>query len=266
MYHDQMDFIAGSVFDAVTTNQKNAIGKKCVIGNRTFHYGSAIGVVTVGNILAGQVVAASHLLSTASVILAAGTIGLTNGAATVAGTGGAIGDTTITINTIPTTSILEDDFEGGTLTVQLSTGLGYSYTIKGNDAITFSSGVGNIYLKDPLIVALSATSVVTLHRNPYKGMILSPASGTNIARVLGGAVRPFTAGTALVEQFGWIQTWGVGPAYVLDTPTIGQGLVQGTTAGELIVGTTHTAPIVAELLLGGITAHNVSTVYWRCDP
>tara|TARA_Y100000310_G_scaffold339215_1_gene431204 strand:+ start:3851 stop:4654 length:804 start_codon:yes stop_codon:yes gene_type:complete len=112
-----------------------------------------------------------------------------------------IGDTQMEVTNGGNTAIAEDEFAGGECLIQDDTGEGYSYTIKGNDAMA-ASAAGTIFLWDKVQVALGAGATVALtHPTPFYNVIIHPSPPT--AMLAGVTPRVLTA-----SYYGWLQTWG----------------------------------------------------------
>lgn len=161
----------------------------------------------------------------------------------------AIGATQIT--TTSTVTVLANQWAGGYVNVEVTSGQGYSYKIKGNPAAT--SAVVTIQLEDPIQIALNAsTTKIDVIANPYSGVIVNPSSATGA--VVGSAVFPIVA-----AQYGWIQVAGVaniladgtltvGNAVVASNATAGavENAVNGSTEAQAYVGTALTAVSTTE--------------------
>lgn len=141
----------------------------------------------------------------------------------------AIGATQVTL-TVGT--LAANLMAGGYLSVAITPGQGYLYSIASN---TVASTTSVITLNDPLIVALSTASKVTLVKHPYDQVIVSPG-GASTGQPVGVSNTIITA-----AQFGWIQTYGAcsvlsGTATSISLP--GVPVTPGaTTAGSVIVST-----------------------------
>lgn len=125
----------------------------------------------------------------------------------------AIGATTVKA-TLGGTAATEDQYAGGILTVNDSTGAGVTYAVKGNGAQSSTSGTVIVYLAEPLTVALTTSSKVTLDVNPGDGVVISPAA---VAHVPYGV--PNVAVTA--AYYAWFQYQGY--CSVLSDGVIGKG-------------------------------------------
>lgn len=152
-----------------------------------------------------------------------------------------------------------NEYAEGWAVIDTTPGLGYAYRIKSHAAIAASTN-GTLILEedDPIQVALTASSKVTLMTNPYKGVIQHPvttASGVTV----GGAVCVIAA-----SEYGWIQTGGPGAALIAGTPGVGQPVTAvGATAGALTV---HSAELsnVAYMMVTGRSG-KVLPVFWLLD-
>ena len=139
----------------------------------------------------------------------------------------AVGATSITTTTTLTATL--NQMAGGYVTVTASTGLGYTYKIKGNTAA--SSAVCTIYLEDPILVAMTVTtSTIDIILSPYAGVVLS--NSTISSAPVGVSVFPITA-----AYYGWLQVRG--PASVLADGSIAVGdivVASNGTSGAVEIG------------------------------
>lgn len=220
-------------YDTVTIGAgypKHSVGDKCRMSDgRVFHYALNGGVALVAaNLLQNAVTVADHWNMV--------------GAVTV------IGETKISV--VPTTApIAKNYYSNGYLFINTGTGIGQCYKVKSNPAIVHTvAGFINIY--DPLVVALDATSRLTLFANPWQSVIQCPAVPTGIP--VGVAPIAVPATTATIQYYCWTQTWGpccitnAAAGMLIGTPR----LTQGTTAGGVIIGAAHGIPEVGVLLNG----------------
>lgn len=125
--------------------------------------------------------------------------------------------------------------------------LGSVYQISGHAAI-LSSGTGVFTLKEPLRVAWTTSSRISLQRNPYAGVIQSPVT-TLTGAVVGNAPAAHTAAT-----FGWIQTRGVAGQLVAGTPGVGLAVVvPATAAGAVVIdGAAAATQVVGSMMVTGV--------------
>lgn len=128
-----------------------------------------------------------------------------------------------------------NEYAGGYAVIDTTPGLGYQYKISHHAAIGASTD-GSIFLEEPIQVALTASSKVTLIKNPYNGVIQTPAT-TLTGSVVGAAVYPIAA-----TEYGWIQTGGTAAVLTGGTPAVGAAVVcPGDTAGEVVVDPANAA-------------------------
>lgn len=219
-------------YDAVTIGTdipKHQVGDRAIMSDgRVFHYALNGGVALgAGAIVQNAVTISGHQNMTSGVV--------------------AIGETTLII-TPATTNMTKNYYANGYAWVNAGTGLGQIYKIKSHLAITLSV-VGYLQLYDPLVVALDATSKITVAPSPWKGTIIIATTVSGIPVGIPLVVVPAT--TSTIEYYYWAQTWGpccvlAGGTQVITTPrqTIGHD------AGGVIVGAAHGIPDIGWLLNG----------------
>lgn len=108
---------------------------------------------------------------------------------------------------------------GGQMVIVAGVATGYSYQIKSNSAVSGATGL-SIVLSDALQQNLTTSTRVALVKNPYNGVIISPA--TKSGAPVGVAVSNLASGT-----YGWIQTRGVAPV-LTETTGVPAGVAVGT--------------------------------------
>lgn len=147
----------------------------------------------------------------------------------------AAGIRTVTV-TNGTTSVTANQFDGGTLSVSVTPGLGEEYTIVGHDSVTKTSGQTlTLVLDRPLRTAWTTSTKVTMRRSPHSGVVKCPTTLTGT--VAGVCVYPVAS-----ASFGWIQTKGV-VGILSDNSTFAIGSdvgVPGATAGTIGVNVAGT--------------------------
>lgn len=138
----------------------------------------------------------------------------------------AIGSKTVTA-TLGATLATADQYADGFLTVNDATGEGITYGIEGNSAAG-SAGVITVYLKEPVKVALVATtSEVTLKPSNWADVVLSATDQADLAVGVSN-----TAVTA--TYYFWAQTRGECAVLADEAVTKGLALTIGTgTAGAV---------------------------------
>lgn len=128
--------------------------------------------------------------------------------------------------TLGATAATANQYSGGWVVVTLTPGQGYQYRISGHPAADASASL-TLTLTDPIQVALTTSSRVDLVLNPYKGVIVNPASASSTP--VGVAVYPVTA-----AYYGWIQVGGTATVLADGAVTVGTSLVaSNATAGAV---------------------------------
>jgi hypothetical protein len=158
---------------------------------------------------------------------------------------GAAGQKEIVV-TLGATATVANQFDGGTLAISVTPGMGQSFTIKSH---TVAAGAVSctFTVEENIVTALTTSSRVTVSTNLYSGVIVSPTTRTG--KTVGVAHFAIPAGTAAIPQYGWIGVRGV--FAVLSDATVaavGEGLSPSTTtAGSVTkqvtllenIGTAH---------------------------
>ncbi len=140
----------------------------------------------------------------------------------------AAGVKTITLATSPHGSA-PTILPGGFVVTTTGAGAGYVYKVSAA-AIVSTSLV--ITLEDPIVVALTAASVVDLVQHPFNGVVINPSSATSTP--LGAAIVAIPA-----ANYGWIQTRGPAGLTCSAALTVGLGVSPSTTvAGYVTLATT----------------------------
>ncbi len=145
-----------------------------------------------------------------------------------------------------TLTLAENALAGGFMSVSVTPGQGYTYKVKGNTAVSSATDCV-VTLEDPLQVALTTASTVVFQLNAYNGVIVAPATMTNI--IVGVAIYPIAAG-----QYGWVQTRGPVSVLAGGNVTCGEavGTLQAGTIGALAAAIAGT-PIIGHAM-GTITS------------
>ena len=108
-------------------------------------------------------------------------------------------------------------YEDGLLVIEGGVGLGYAYRIKSNKAGGAAVATAcELTLYDPLVVALDATAIISLTKNRFKDVIVTPVSET--AAPVGVPLIDVTD-----NYYFWAQTKGYAPVVVGDSETINVG-------------------------------------------
>lgn len=157
----------------------------------------------------------------------------------------AVGATQITV-TLGATAVTANQYAGGLLVVDSAPGEGYSYLIASHPAADLSTACV-FTLSDPVQVAITTASEVTLTPNPYSAVIVAPAT------TLTGAVVGVATYVISANQYGWLQTGGPCGVLIGGTPGVGTAVVSpGANAGEVVVDPANAAvTIVGSMMVAG---------------
>jgi hypothetical protein len=212
------------LFTSTTTAGGMQLGAKATTGDgREFRF-----------ILAGGVsLVAGTLLQTSAE---------TTGFERLAVAAAAIGATIVT--TTSTVTLTVNQLAGGYLFVSTTPGIGYTYRIVSNPAVT--AAVVSITLEDPIIVALTASSQVGLVVNPFSGVIINPTTASG--SIVGAAVSVITN-----AQYGWIQTTGPTDMLCQGTIVVGTQVAASSTTAGAVVATSGVLASVG-FAMQGVTA------------
>jgi phosphohistidine swiveling domain-containing protein len=158
----------------------------------------------------------------------------------------AIGATQVTV-TLGSTAATANQYAGGWIHIDTTPGQGYAYPIEGHPAADASATL-TVTLGQPIQVALTTSSRVTLVPNPYNGVIVSPVT-TLTGAVVGVGVYPVAIG-----EYGWIQTGGPCCTLIAGTPGVGLAVVvPGTAAGAVVVdGAASETQVVGSMMVTGV--------------
>lgn len=153
-----------------------------------------------------------------------------------------IGATTVNI-TLGATAATADQYLDGYLVIKDSTGAGQSFSITGNSA-TASAGVISVYLREPIVTALTTSSVASLVYNPWNGILVAPAAAAEV--VVGVPQIPVAA-----SVYGWVATSGMASVLSDGIITKGAGAIQsasviGATTIEVAATVTQRVGIAPE--------------------
>lgn len=167
----------------------------------------------------------------------------------VTGAAYAVGATRLAI-TVGATAVTANQYAGGQLQVNKVAATGYGYTIQENTACD-ASGVTYVTLAEPIAVALTALSEVSLIPSPFNGAVETDVE-ESIPVGVSMAVIP-------ANGYGWAQKKGLGVCLVKGTPAAASYLTLTNTAGALtgLITTTTTgvlSPIVGQIMAVGVDA------------
>ncbi len=199
------------------TTQLHALGTIAVdqVG-RMFRYAQAGDTALVpGNLQQGIPKVTAHLANTPPAV--------------------AIGATSFTYTPGAATGVA-NLYAEGFLVVDTTPGEGYEYRISGHPAIA-SSTAFTLTLAEAISIALTTSSRVGLHANPWKLTVVCPTAIT--ARVAGVA-----KSLAAINNYCWLQTRGPCACLINGTPAITSPVANSaTTAGAVDVWTTAAAAV-----------------------
>lgn len=227
----------GDIF-ALHSTQKYPVGMEVQYGVRKFRY-AHFGADTNRGVLVSQDISESSVVDTDNIIIASASATDTND--------GLIGSRFIQITLASTTA---NQYAGGTFHTTTDTGLGYTYTIRGNTAVgTPVTGDFRLELYEPLKVAVDNTTDLAIFGHPYTNLEIATAA-TDIA-VVGLTVNTMDVSA---EAFGFVQTYG--PCTGLQDGTIAVGdqvsLSDGTSGAFQVGGGggTSVSDLIAEAIVG----------------
>lgn len=228
-----------------STTQGTDLGAKAVTGDgRVFRYVLAGGASLVpGTLVSTPAQDTTNLSPTTGLLpLAVGSTYSTGSTSLAIGSKYiALG---LTSSTFPSISAAQAaNLAGGFLTTVSGTGAGYTYKIASVSAATGGATACFVTLEDPIQVAVTVSTGVTLTQNPYAGVIINPTTVSGAP--VGFAVYPVTN-----AYYGWVQTRGVCSALIgAASVTVGKSLMpSAATAGALIVSTGVFAPVANTLV------------------
>lgn len=169
----------------------------------------------------------------------------------------AVGAKTVTF-TQGGTAITRNFYKGGTLTVDVTPGGGYSYGIDAHDAV--GSATSYAYPLAPgesIQVALTTTSRLSLVSNPWRNLVICPT--TTLAAAPAGVAVSLIASNG----FGWLQTIGNCSVLTDGTVIIGNLVVSPSTntAGAVVAESATAATTVIEVPVGTVTRAAASTAF-----
>lgn len=160
----------------------------------------------------------------------------------------AAGSNKVTI-TLGATGATANQYADGYLTVNDATGEGITYAIEGNDAAD-SAGTLTVYLKEPVVVALTTSSEVTCKLNNWSGVVISIADQADMCVGVPNVV-------VTANYFGWLQTRG--ECAVLADEAVAKGLA--LTIGSSTVGAVEALDAAGEPQIGIASEALVDTEY-----
>lgn len=157
-----------------------------------------------------------------------------------------IGATSISV-TLGATAATANQYAGGFAVIDTTPGEGQSLIISGHAAADASAAI-TLNLGQPLRVALTTSSRVSLIQNRYNGVIQSPAT------TLTGAIVGVCVYVIAASEYGWLGVCGTFGTLVGGTPAIGACVVSpGDTAGEVVVDPANAAvDVIGVMTMTGV--------------
>lgn len=148
-------------------------------------------------------------------------------------------------------TVTANQYTGGYVMVATTPGQGYQYQIGTHAA--FTSAAATFNLVDPIVVALTTGSTVSLVASPWSAVIVNPTTAS-------GAIVGVAPAATPASFYGWVQT--VGPACVLAQGTIVVGeevSASSTTAGAIVA----TSGVLVDVgyAMQGITATQYGPIF-----
>lgn len=168
-------------------------------------------------------------------------------------------------------AIAADKYRGGYLVTTRGTGVGDTYRIKGNTA-TDNPATGSLYinLAEPLKVAVTASTGLTIATSPYNDLAASATSSTNATGVL-------MSTTTSTNLWAWVCTRGIVGCCEDNSLTIVAGyqlVASQVTAGAYatFVTTSTTAglaalktPVIGTSVVIGNGVNRQGVIYCTCE-
>lgn len=119
-------------------------------------------------------------------------------------TAAAIGDKVVSV-TLGGTAVTANQFEEGELVVETTPGIGQWRRIRRHEVQTSTTGSCDFTIYEPLKIALTTTSQVSVRKNAYDGVVDFPVTPTGAP--IGVALYAMT-----IAYFGWVHSGGPGVA------------------------------------------------------
>jgi len=155
------------------------------------------------------------------------------------------GNTPATVTaTLGGTAVTANQYQGGFLSVQSSTGLGQFLRIAGNTAQTVTSGAVVVTLEDAPNLALTTSSVVSLIPAHGSNVIINPTTPTNTP--VGIALYAISP-----SSYGFLVAKGLTAAVSDSTaPAVGHAIASSTTTAGDIGAVAYTGSVITGTVIG----------------
>jgi hypothetical protein len=216
-----------------STTQVHRLGERIeTTDGRVFRYAKAgASALVAGNVIQSSAQVTTHKVMTPSAA--------------------AIGATSVSATLGATNAVTENQYADGYLIVCTTPGNGYAYRISSHPAAAASAACV-FTLAEPLNVALTTSSRVSLQANAFKGVIQSPVT------TLTGSVVGVAVVAAAANEFCWLQTRGVAPVLTAGTPGVGLAVVvPATAAGAVVIdGAASATQVIGSMMETGVDGLN----------
>lgn len=169
----------------------------------------------------------------------------------------AVGAYTVSV-TVGATAVSADQYTDGYLVVKDTSalGAGTAYRISGHSTISSAGGTVSVFLQEPVVTALTTSSIYSLVQNPWASVVVAPAAAAEV--VVGAPQLAVAASTATVQQYFWAQVGGI--ASILSDGVIGKG--SGAIQSASVIGAaTVEATTTVTQRLGWAPEATVDTKY-----
>lgn len=135
--------------------------------------------------------------------------------------------------TLGGTAVTAGQFVGGRLVVSITPGIGTQYTIASHDVQVSTTGLCNFFTEEPISVALTTSSQVTVTPHPYNGVVAAPTTITSFPAGVILTALPANTTSPAVTYYSWVGQVGVfGALSDATLGAVGNGISPSvTTAG-----------------------------------
>lgn len=224
------------------TDKRWALGTQLILSDgRKFRFGLEGAVAAVpGKVYQARVPIAAHILQTPT-------------------TAGVVGDSSLTL-TIGATAIAANDYLDGYLSVELGTGMGYTYALGAHGAYLASATTVAIPFKRGVTLQAAVPTTansVSLISNAYFKALLAPVT-TRTMPVIGVPVAAIAIGS-----YGWFQTHGPAATFCTGTVVVGDAVISPSAAAGMCQAQNSTLT-VKEFVVGTVmdvaSSTNASTL------
>lgn len=172
----------------------------------------------------------------------------------------AVGVYTVSV-TVGATAITADQYTDGYLVIKDTSalGAGTAYRISGHSTISSAGGTVSVFLQEPIVTALTTSSIYSLVASPWSAVVVAPAAAAEV--VVGVAQLAIPASTYFWAQVGGIASVlsdGViskGAGAIQSASVIGAATIEATTTVTQRLGWAPEATVDAKY----------DPLYLQCD-